>query len=125
MNNRKKGNYHEKRVANYLKSQGYQVERTFGKPIWRYGTGLIFCARDLFGAFDILAIKEPNEIRFIQVTSGAVSRRKKNSFKVWSKSEVWEHIRAGIYRIHYSDRTEVIDINKQFKQFIDKDGKEG
>lgn len=124
MSNRSKGNYHEKKVADYLKALGYEVERIFGKPGWCPGKGIIFCARDLFGAFDIAAIKKPDEVRFIQVTSGAVSKRKRKAFEVWPDSEVWEHIRAGIYRIHYINKTEVIDLNKQFKQFIDNQGKE-
>lgn len=114
MNNRSKGNVHEKKVADYLKTQGYQVERSFGKPGWRLGVGLVFCARDLFGAFDIVAIRKPDEVRFIQVTSGAVAERRARAFQVWPKSEVWEHLRAGVYRIHLADgKTEVIDVKEK------------
>lgn len=111
LNNRSKGNLHEKKVADYLKSQGYLVERSFGKPGWIPGRGFIFCARDLFGAFDIIAIKQPDEVRFIQVTSGAVSQRKSKAFSVWPGSEVWEYLHAGVYRIHLANgKTEVIDV---------------
>ncbi len=124
MSNRSKGNYHEKKVADWLKRNGYEVERSFGKPVWRPGKGVIFGARDLFNAFDIIAIKKPEEVRFIQVTSGAVSKRRAKAFDVWPHSEVWEHLRAGVYRIHLIDRIEVIDTNKQFKSFIDNKEKE-
>lgn len=111
MSNRTKGNLHEKKVADHLKAQGYLVERSFGKPGWRPGQGLVFCARDLFGAIDILAIKAPDEVRMIQVTSGAVAVRKAKAFGVWPKAEVWEHLRAGVYRIHRVDGTsEVLDV---------------
>ena len=103
MNNRAKGNVHEKKVTDYLKSQGYLVERTFGKPGWLPGRGVVFCARDLFGAFDIVAIRQPGEVRFIQVTSGAVAVRRRKTFAVWPQAEVWEHLRAGVYRIHKAD----------------------
>lgn len=112
MSNRAKGNLHEKKVADFLKAQGYLVERSFGKPGWRPGRGLVFCARDLFGAIDILAIKVPDEVRMIQVTSGAVAVRKAKAFGVWPKAEVWEHLRAGVYRIHLADgNTQVIDVH--------------
>jgi len=104
MNNRSKGNRHEKKVADYLKSQGYLVERGFGKPGWMPGRGIVFCARDLFGAFDLVAIRQPNEVRFIQVTSGAVAVRRKKTFSIWPLAEVWEHLRAGVYRIHRHDQ---------------------
>ncbi|MBI5243388.1 MAG: hypothetical protein HY922_06825 [Elusimicrobia bacterium] len=111
MSNRSKGALHEKKVADHLKALGYLVERSFGKPGWRPGHGLVFCARDLFGAFDIAALKPPDEVRFIQVTSGAVAVRKAKAFSVWPKAEVWEHLRAGVYRIHLADgRTEVVDV---------------
>jgi hypothetical protein len=108
MSNRSKGNMHEKKVADYLKSQGYLVERSFGKPGWQPGRGIVFCARDLFGAFDIVALKQPSEVRFIQVTSGAVAVRRNRTFGVWPQAEVWEHLRAGVYRIHKSDGTSVV-----------------
>ena len=112
MNTRDKGNYHEKKVADYLKAHGYLVERSFGKPGWRPGHGLVFCARDLFGAFDIVALKQPAEVRFIQVTSGSVAVRKTKTFSVWPAAEVWEHLRAGVYRIHKADgTTDVLDVN--------------
>lgn len=111
MSNRTKGNLHEKKVADFLKAHGYAVERSFGKPGWRPGHGLVFCARDLFGAFDIVALKQPAEVRFIQVTSGAVAVRRAKAFSVWPKAEVWEHLRAGVYRIHRVDGTsEVLDV---------------
>lgn len=111
MSNRSKGNLHEKKVADYLKAQGYLTERSFGKPGWIPGRGLVFCARDLFGFCDILAIRPPDEVRFIQVTSGAVAVRRAKSFAVWPKAEIWEHLRAGIYRIHRADgQTEVVDV---------------
>ena len=108
MNNRSKGNIHEKKVADYLKTHGYEVERSFGKPGWIPGKGVIFCARDLFSAFDIIAIKQPDEVRFIQVTSGAVAERRSKAFMVWPKSEVWEHVLRGIYRIHRHDQQPII-----------------
>ena len=78
---------------------------------WRPGRGLVFCARDLFGFCDILAIRLPDEVRFIQVTSGAVAVRRAKSFAVWPKAEIWEHLRAGVYRIHRADgQTEVVDV---------------
>lgn len=111
MSNRAKGNLHEKKVADHLKALGYQVERSFGKPGWRPGRGLVFCARDLFGAFDIVAIRPPAEVRFIQVTSGAVAVRKAKAFAVWPSAEVWEHLRAGVYRIHKADgASAVVDV---------------
>ena len=114
MNNRAKGNVHEKKVADYLKAQGYLAERGFGKPGWRPGRGLVFCARDLFGFCDILAIRPPDEVRFIQVTSGSVAVRRAKSFAVWPKAEIWEHLRAGIYRIHKADgQTEVLDVGQK------------
>ena len=114
MSNRSKGNLHEKKVADHLKAQGYQVERSFGKPGWRPGKGVVFCARDLFGFCDILAIKPPAEVRFIQVTSGAVAVRKAKSFKVWPTAEVWEHLRAGVYRIHRTEGpADVIDTGRK------------
>lgn len=113
MNTRAKGSMHEKKVSDYLKSQGYLTERGFGKPGWKPGRGLVFCARDLFGFCDILAIRKPDEVRFIQVTSGSVAPRRSKSFAVWPNAEVWEHLRAGVYRIHKSDgRTEVIDVKE-------------
>lgn len=113
MNNRAKGNIHEKKVADYLKSQGYLVERTFGKSGWVPGRGIVFCARDLFGAFDIVAIRQPNEVRFIQVTSGAVAVRRKKTFAVWPQAEVWEHLRAGVYRIHKAHgASSVLDVKR-------------
>jgi len=108
MNNRAKGNIHEKKVADYLKSQGYLVERSFGKPGWLPGRGIVFCARDLFGAFDIVAIRQPSEVRFIQVTSGAVAVRRNKTFLVWPLAEVWEHVLRGIYRIHKHDQQPII-----------------
>ncbi|HAM34576.1 MAG TPA: hypothetical protein DEB40_03305 [Elusimicrobia bacterium] len=111
MSNRSKGNLHEKKVADFLKGQGYLVERSFGKPGWQPGRGLVFCARDLFAAFDIVAIRQPAEVRFIQVTSGAVAVRRVKAFAVWPQAEVWEHLRAGVYRIHRMDGTsEVLDV---------------
>ena len=111
MSNRSKGNMHEKKVADYLKGQGYLVERSFGKPGWIPGRGIVFCARDLFGAFDIAAIRQPSEVRFIQVTSGAVAVRRNKTFAVWPQAEVWKHLRAGVYRIHKGDGTsEVLDV---------------
>lgn len=113
MNNRSKGNVHEKKVADYLKHQGYQVERSFGKPGWRPGKGLVLCMRDLFGAFDIIAIRQPNEVRFIQVTAGNVACRRAKAFSVWPQAEVWEHLRAGVYRIHKTDgASSVLDVNQ-------------
>lgn len=112
MSNRSKGALHEKKVADFLKTQGYLTERSFGKPGWRPGKGLVFCARDLFGFCDILAIRPPTEVRFIQVTSGAVAVRRAKSFAVWPQAEVWEHLRAGVYRIHKADGgSNVIDVN--------------
>jgi len=111
MSNRSKGNLHEKKVADYLKAQGYMAERSFGKPGWQPGRGLVFCARDLFGAFDIVAIRQPAEVRFIQVTAGNVAVRRSKAFAVWPAAEVWEHLRAGVYRIHKSDgTTAVLDV---------------
>lgn len=111
MSNRSKGALHEKKVADHLKAQGYLVERSFGKPGWRPGQGLVFCARDLFAAFDIVAIRQPGEVRFIQVTSGAVAPRRAKAFAVWPQAEVWEHLRAGVYRIHRADgNSSVIDV---------------
>ena len=114
MSNRSKGNMHEKKVADYLKTQGYLVERSFGKPGWIPGRGIVFCARDLFGAFDIVAIKQPNEVRFVQVTSGAVAVRRNKTFSVWPQAEVWEHLRAGVYRIHKANgESIVLDVKSQ------------
>ncbi|OGS08272.1 MAG: hypothetical protein A2270_10600 [Elusimicrobia bacterium RIFOXYA12_FULL_51_18] len=114
MSNRSKGNMHEKKVADYLKTQGYLVERSFGKPGWIPGRGIVFCARDLFGAFDIVAIKQPNEVRFVQVTSGAVAVRRNKTFSVWPLAEVWEHLRAGVYRIHKANgESIVLDVKSQ------------
>jgi len=111
MSNRSKGNLHEKKVADFLKAQGYLAERSFGKPGWQPGRGLVFCARDLFGAFDIVALRQPDEVRFIQVTCGAVAPRRAKAFAVWPKAEIWEHLRAGVYRIHKSDGTTgVVDV---------------
>ena len=114
MSNRSMGNMPEKKVADYLKSQGYLVERSFGKPGWIPGRGIVFCARDLFGAFDIVALRQPSDVRFIQVTSGAVAVRRNKTFAVWPQAEVWEHLRAGVYRIHKGDGTsEVLDVKAE------------
>lgn len=113
MSNRSKGAMHEKKVADYLKAQGYLVERSFGKPGWRPGKGLVFCARDLFGFCDILAIRLPEEVRMIQVTSGAVAVRRTKAFTAWPAAEVWEHLRAGVYRIHRAGgTTAVVDVKE-------------
>ncbi|MCX5786072.1 MAG: hypothetical protein NTX59_10315 [Elusimicrobia bacterium] len=119
MSNRSKGNMHEKKVADYLKTQGYLVERSFGKPGWIPGRGIVFCARDLFGAFDIVALRQPSEVRFIQVTSGAVAVRRNKTFSVWPQAEVWEFVLRGIYRIHRLDQQPTI-VDTKGEHYVEK-----
>lgn len=112
MNQRAKGARHEKAVADYLKADGYLVERGFKKVAWIGGRAMPI-TKDLFGAYDIIALKQPGIVRFIQVTSGKVSDRKAKAFSVWPQSEIWEHLRAGIYRVHFSESNLVIDVREK------------
>ena len=66
--------------------------------------------KDLFGAFDLCAIRPPSEVRFVQVTAGSVSPRRAKAFTVWPQAEVWEHLRAGVYRIHRAEGSQVVDV---------------
>lgn len=109
MSNAAKGARHEKRVADWLKAQGYTVERGFKKAAFLKGRVLPI-TKDLFGAFDIIAIRQPGEVRFIQVTAGSVAPRRAKAFSVWPQAEVWEHLRAGVYRIHRAGQSGVVDV---------------
>ena len=109
MTNRQKGKLHEKRVSDYLINKGYLVERGFKKATFIGGRFLII-DKDLFGAFDIVAIKKPDQVLFVQVTASDADKstsnlvvRKRKTFGTWPAAEVWEHIKAGIYRRHLSD----------------------
>ncbi|MDD5628884.1 MAG: hypothetical protein PHU21_07460 [Elusimicrobia bacterium] len=108
MNQRAKGARHEKAVADHLAAQGFLTERGFKRVAFIRGRPMPI-TKDLFAAFDICAIRPPSEVRFIQVTAGAVAPRRAKAFAVWGEAEVWEHLRAGIYRVHRHDRTEVVD----------------
>lgn len=115
MNHRDKGQRHEKAVANWLEDEGWKVERNFKKVAYIQGR-LITIGMDLFGAFDIVAIRPVKwrhpEVKFVQVTSGDnTANRKRKCFKVWPESEVWEHIERGKYWIHRIDGSgRMIDI---------------
>jgi len=109
MNQRAKGARHEKAVADYLAAQGYMTERGFKKVAFIRGRPMPI-TKDLFAAFDIVAIRPPAEVRFIQVTSGAVAVRRAKAFAVWPQAEVWEHLRAGVYRIHRAEGSQVVDV---------------
>lgn len=117
MSTKSKGTAHEKKVADYLIAQGYQVERGFKKYAFIKGR-MMAITKDLFGAFDIVALREADgSCRFIQVTAGGhVNDRRVKCFTVWSSSEMWEHIRGGFYCIHREGGAQsVVDVNVLLK----------
>lgn len=119
MSTKSKGTAHEKKVADYLLAQGYQVERGFKKVAFIKGR-MLAITKDLFAAFDIVAIRSPDDVRFIQVTAsrggGDVAARKRKCFEVWPASEVWEWIKTGFYCIHRAGGAQsVVDVNVLLK----------
>lgn len=122
--NKAKGAHHEKKVADYLIAHGYAVARGFKKAAFIQGR-IIPITYDLFGAYDIVALLDPElstmsdlpRERFVQVTAGGhVNDRRKKCFAVWRKGEVWEHIRAGHYCIHrHGGSQSMVDVNVLLK----------
>lgn len=131
MSNKSKGAAHEKKVADYLIAQGYLVERGFKKCAFIQGR-MMAITKDLFAAFDILAIKYHEavpkdgvfpakhaygEVRLIQVHAGTnIAVRKTKAFATWPDSECWLHIKGGWYEIHRVGGSQsVVDVNVLLK----------
>jgi len=67
VNTASKGRDIENKAKDYLKAQGYEVERTYRKAIWVKGR-VISLPNDFFGCMDLIAIRT-DKIKFIQVTT--------------------------------------------------------
>ena len=113
MNNRDIGRKCEKLVSDYLERQGWLTERGFKKVTMIRGR-LIAITKDLFGSVDVLATRNGNEVRMIQVTAGKTAERKRKIFQTWEAGELWEHLRAGVFRIHRKEgHPEVVDVKAE------------
>lgn len=110
-NTKAKGAAHEKAVRDHLERNGWEVESRFKKTAWVRGRPIPI-VYDLFRAFDIVAIRNGYEVKWIQVTAGGgVAARRRLAFDKWGTAEVWEHLRAGVYRVHYQGgATTVVDV---------------
>jgi len=113
MNNRDLGRKCEALVAKYLESQGWQTERGFKKVAFIKGR-LMPITYDLFGSIDVLALRNGTEFKAIQVTAGQTAARKRKIFQTWEAGELWEHLRAGVFRIHRKEgHPEVVDVKAE------------
>jgi hypothetical protein len=114
-NTRARGNEFQDRCAGYLTAQGYAVhnQKTVaralpikGKIVW------VSQRQDLFGAFDLVAVRAGEKPRFIQVTldSGVSKRVKEVNGITWPLEfmtiELWQGRDRGEVTVSVFDGTE-------------------
>jgi len=113
-NTRARGNDFQDRCAGYLEGEGYRVhnQKTASRPIPIKGRLVWVSQRnDVFGAFDLVAVKAGEKIRFIQVTlhSGVSKRVKEVSGATWPLGfmtvELWQGRDRGEVAVSLFDGT--------------------
>ena len=102
----RKGYRLERLAESHLQNQGYQTHRAAKSGFTIHGK-YFTRSNDIFGCIDIIAISPTNRTRFIQVTSGTVSKStkfKKLAEVDWnlgySNVELWMYIGRGKWEIY-------------------------
>lgn len=110
MKKRITGMKNERFVQKFLEKQGYLVHRAYASIVKLSGKTFTR-SNDIFGLFDILAKKEDEPIRLIQVSTGYRKSEKEKRIlekNIWDNCivEIWLYLSKGVWKIYRLKKNE-------------------
>lgn len=115
---RQKGSAYELEVQKHLEAQGYTCHRAYAST-YQVGNKRFNRSNDIFNVVDIIAKRQGENTRWIQVSTGSRRAEKENKLKsignIWNDTdsvELWLRFRGKIWKIYRYQKGEFEEVAK-------------